>query len=366
MSPAKSAAPRIVPVILAGGSGTRFWPKSQRERPKPFLALGHRPPSILATWERLGALADPADIHVALGEHLLDALGEVLPQIPRSKCIVEPEGRDTAPIIAATAWALAARLPKDAILFFCSADHDIPQADAFADAARRAAAAAASSTGIVLFGLVPTYPATGFGYIEVAGSVKAPASSVQQVVRFREKPGKPDAERYLAAGSFYWNAGYFCGTAGAFQAAFRAHMPDIAAVCDAGPVPTDLRPWAESFRKLRKTSFDFGVLDHAKDLRLVPAQFSWTDIGSWESVRRLDAKDAHGDEETHTAIVENPGATAVVIDSPGSYIEAAAGRIVAVLGLENVIVVDTPGALLVAPRDRVEEVKKIVARLNGA
>jgi mannose-1-phosphate guanylyltransferase len=142
-------------------------------------------------------------------------------------------------------------------------------------------------------------------------------------------------------------------------------MPEIAAVCDAGPVPTDLRQWADAFRQLKKTSFDFGVLDHAKDLRLVQADFSWTDIGSWESVRRLDAKDAHADVETHTAIVENEGSTALVLESAGAYVEAAAGRIVAVLGLDNIIVVDTPDALLIAPRDRVEEVKQIVAKLTA-
>jgi mannose-1-phosphate guanylyltransferase len=344
-------------LILAGGAGTRFWPASRSARPKQLLPLLGDEPMILATARRVLPLCAPghwARVLVATGAHLAAATQTLLPELPEANLLIEPVPRNTAPCIG---WAAAtvARTDPESVLAVLPSDHHIADVDRF----REILAAA--------IGIRPTHPETGFGYIETGDPRPSGALSA---LRFVEKPDRQRAASFVAGGRHLWNAGMFFFRACDMLAAIRAHLPalaeglaeiDRAAACGA-----EAEALARVFPELPPVSIDHGVMEHLAELAVVPGDFGWSDVGSWQSAWELADKDEHGN---------NAHKGSVLIDAHGNYVvdlrrplegEARPPRkVIALVGVSDLVVVETDDALLVVPRDRAQDVKHVVDALRA-
>lgn len=356
------AAPRseIFAVILAGGAGTRFWPASRAARPKQLLSLTGPRPMLLETAERVRPVVGSwSSIYVAGGSLTEAATRATLPEMPAENLLVEPSPRNTAPCIA---WAASriARTSPDAVVLVLPSDHHIGDVPAY----RRALGLAieAARTGVIVtLGIRPTRPETGFGYIEV-GEERAGVAAAK---RFVEKPDRETASAYLASGRFLWNAGMFVFRARDMVDAIRAHQPAIADALDrfdaaarAGDEDAEV---ARLFPMLPSVSIDVGVMEKLDRLAVVPAEFGWSDVGSWEAAYELCDKDEAGN---------SVGAFLVAVDAKRNHVVDAttAGdkkKVVALLGIEDLVVVETDDALLVMPRSRSQDVRAVVDRIKA-
>ena len=352
-SSAAGGARLIVPIVLCGGSGTRLWPVSRKDYAKQHApVLGGEAP-FQSTLRRLAAspsFAQPIVVASAASRFL--AADQAALVNVGIELLLEPEGRDTLAAVTLAALALAER-GNDAIGLMVPSDHMIPDADAFAEAAGRAAAAAASGA-LVVIGLAPRGPATGFGYIQPG----APASSGgYRVESFVEKPDAERAERLVAEG-YLWNAGMLCFRADAVLREIERHAPDtLAAVragLDEGGYDLGARKPGAAFCAAPKVSFDVGVLEKTDRAVVIAADFAWSDVGDWKEVWALSSKGEDG--------VAREG-NVVAIDSRDSYIRSDEGRLICAIGVEGLAVIDTPDALLVCPLDRSQEIKGLVADL---
>ena len=351
------AGPAIVPVIMCGGAGTRLWPLSVGDAPKPFHAFNSDVSLFQDTVRRvtprdevdfLPPLVICGEDHRPVVEAQLAALG-VVP----SAIILEPCGRNTAPVAAVAAQVVADRFPGAQILLL-AADHQIADAAGFRRAVARGAAVAAER--IVTFGVTPSGPETGYGYIQRGAPL---ADGVDAVVRFVEKPDLATAEAYLAAGDYVWNAGIFLFSPPVFLAELRASRPDIAAGALAaipGGEGRTLYLDAAAFAACPAESIDYAVMEKTKLAAVAPCDIGWADVGSWSEVWRLGRQDANRNV-TH-------GAT-VAIDTEGSLIWSD-GAPVATIGITDLIVVSTAAGVLVMPRGRAQDVKAVVAALGKA
>jgi mannose-1-phosphate guanylyltransferase/mannose-6-phosphate isomerase len=352
----------LIPVILSGGSGTRLWPVSREAFPKPFMKLGGELSLLQRTLSRCLPLADGRLGIVTNREYQFKTREEIdaLPAARGVACtqLLEPAGRNTAPAIAIAAlWA--AQVSPEATLLLLPADHLIPDEAAFQVAARAAARIAADGS-LVLFGIRPTAPETGFGYIEAGEPV--PGGDALRVRRFVEKPDAARALGFLQAGNFLWNSGMFCLRADAILAALEAHAPDVLAqarvawaASQAGATPERVTLDDASFGACRDVSIDYAVMEKADRVVVLPASFGWSDIGSWKAVAEQFAPDADG----NTAAGE-----AMFVDSRDTHVQSE-DRLVAAVGLDGLLIVDTPDALLVASKDASQKVKEIVSRLKA-
>ena len=345
----------IVPVILSGGSGTRLWPLSRETHPKQFQPLVGERSLLQATWQRLEGLPGlAAPIVVANEEHRF-MVAEQLRQVgvAPAALLLEPVGRNTAPAIAAA--ALQARAAGgDPVLLVLPSDHVIADPAGFRTAIQAALPAAAEGR-LVAFGIVPTGPETGYGYIQ-AGQ----GEGVRPVDRFVEKPDLDTARRYLAAGGYYWNAGMFLLRASAYLDELARHAPAMleavqAAFAGARRDADFLRLAREAFAACPSDSIDYAVMEKTDRAAVLPMDVGWSDVGSWSALWAIADQD--GDGNAHRGDVLASGCR--------NTLAWGGRRLLALLGLEDVIVVDTDDALLVAHRERVQEVKDIVARLKA-
>lgn len=350
-------------VIMAGGGGTRLWPLSRSARPKPFLPLLGDTTLLQATASRLAPLVDMADVHVVTDGRYADLVRAQLPGLPAGNLLCEPVGRNTA---AAVAFAAAAiDRPGDEIMIVLPADQRIEDEAGFRIAL--AAAAERAATGeLVTLGIAPTGPETGYGYVLAAADGQASAQPGQRVERFVEKPNPERAQELLASGRASWNAGIFVWRRDALIAGLRRFAADIElAVRDAvtaGPAAIEA-----AYPGVRSTSIDYALMEPASvmgQVAVVPADVGWSDLGSWDAL--LHAADAGGREGgAVVAIRLGAGSDVVEVGSDRVLIHAAGGRLVAVVGLRDVIVVDTPDALLVCAGDAAQDVKQVVERLQA-
>jgi mannose-1-phosphate guanylyltransferase/mannose-6-phosphate isomerase len=353
----------LIPVVLSGGSGTRLWPVSREAFPKPFMRLGGELSLLQRTLSRCLPLADGGRAAIVTNREYLFRTREEIDRLPAARGIactqlLEPVGRNTAPAIAIAAlWA--EDVSPGATLLVLPADHLIPDEAAFQASARSAAALAADGA-LVLFGIHPTGPETGFGYIETGTPVDG--GEARRVQRFVEKPDAARALEFLQAGTFVWNSGMFCFTARAILAALEAHAPDVLAQARAAWAAsragaTDERAVldAVSFGACRDVSIDYAVMEKAGDVVVLPTRFAWSDIGSWKAVAEQFVPDADG----NTTVGE-----AMFVDAHNTHVQSDE-RLVAAVGVDNLLVVDTPDALLVASKDASQQVKEIVARLKS-
>jgi mannose-1-phosphate guanylyltransferase/mannose-6-phosphate isomerase len=343
----------ILPVILSGGSGTRLWPLSREAYPKQFLPLVGDDTMLQATWKRVAPIAVRRPIVVANQEHrfmVAEQLLEVGAQ-PES-IILEPTGRNTAPAIAIAALeALAGG--EDALLLVLPSDHVVTNDIAFHEAARKAAVSA-SEGKLVTFGIVPTGPETGYGYIKAA-----PGEGARAVERFVEKPDQATAEGYVASGEYYWNSGMFLFKASVYLDVLGRFQPEMLAACrralELAKRDEDfIRLDAEAFASSPSDSIDYAVMEKTDAAAVVPLDAGWSDVGSWSALWEANPQDADGN--SHHGDV-------IAIDCHGTY--AHGQRLIAMIGLDDVIVVDTDDAILVGAKSRIQEVKQIVQQLKS-
>ncbi|HEU4412658.1 MAG TPA: mannose-1-phosphate guanylyltransferase [Polyangiaceae bacterium] len=346
-------------VVLAGGAGTRFWPASRDERPKQFLALGPDPaePLLAATRRRVAPLCPPERLYVATSERLRAPTARALPDLPGAQILCEPVGRNTAPCIGWATHVIARRDP-DALVMVFPADHVVGDEPAFLGALREALAQAEAGF-FATIGLAPTRPETGFGYIEAGAPLGGGAFRVE---RFVEKPPPERARAFVEGGRHLWNGGMFVFRARAMVRALEEHLPELAAglrEIDAAAARGDeASALAEIYPRLPAVSIDHGVMERASPLAVVRASFGWSDVGSWQSAWELAPKDAEGNAAPEGTIF---------VDARGNYVRsmrAGGGRTVALLGVEDLVVVETDEALLVLPRSRSQDVRLVVEELR--
>lgn len=348
-------------VILAGGGGTRLWPLSRRHRPKPFLPLVAGGSLLQATVARLAPLIGPRDVFVITDERYVEVVREQLPEVPRANVIGEPFGRNTAAAVALAATAI--ERTADDVMVVLPADQRITDPVGFRDALE-AAASRAMTSDLVTLGIQPTGPETGYGYVMALGhdvGLEEEGWS-RPVERFEEKPPVERARELIATRRAYWNAGIFIWRRDALLAGLEQHAPDILEPLRAAVASgTELR---RVYEGLRSAPVDVALMEPASldgRVAVVPADVGWSDLGNWAAL--LDALAPAGGDEAASVSMVGPGARHEDIGSRQTLVSAQGGRLVATVGLEGVIVVDTPDALLVVARDRAQEVKQIVDRL---
>jgi len=351
---------KIYPVIMAGGSGTRFWPLSRKARPKQFLALAGDAPLLAATVRRLPPLAAPADTYVVCGPGHVAAAKKMVRELPARNFIVEPCARNTAPCVGLAALHVAAR-EKKGVMAMLPADHHIGRPEAFRESLG-VAAKLAQQGHVVTIGIRPHAPETGYGYLKVGprlpGKAKAGAGA-HKVERFVEKPDVVTAARYLADGSYLWNSGIFVFRADVILDEIRRAMPVLGE--QLGAIQQDLgtprygRTLARVFPDCPSISIDYGVMEKSQRIVVVPADFGWSDVGSFAALPGVRDTDHLGN------VAEGD---ALVIDGRNNVVLARKDRPVAVIGLDDVIVVDAGDAILVCRKDRAQDVRKAVDELG--
>lgn len=355
--------PKIYPIVLSGGSGTRLWPLSRAAYPKQLLALVGEKTMLQATLERAAALPGAQDpVLICNQDHRFLVREQCLESgITPAAMYLEPAGRNTAPAIALAALHLAAADPH-ALMLVLPADHVIENHAAFATAVADALMAAQAGY-LVTFGVFPQGPETGYGYIKSGAPLPSDANAggTYAISAFVEKPDRTTAERYLIEGGYTWNSGMFVFTAGRYLEELQAHRPDIlAAVTQAWQGRTqDLdfcRPHQAEFLACPSDSIDYAVMQQTTRAAVVPAEFGWSDVGSWDSLWSIASKDQSGNAIKGDAFVTS---------TTNSYIRAE-NRLVAVIGLDDVVVVETADAVLVMHRDKAQEIKRAIEYFDYA
>jgi mannose-1-phosphate guanylyltransferase len=340
--------------LLAGGRGTRFWPASREALPKQFLAVGGKETLLGRTGLRLAAIGAPADAWVVTNAAHVELARRQLPDYPAARILGEPVGRNTAPCIALAA-ALVAREDPDGVLIVAPADHWIPDEAAFAQAMKAGVEIARTTSGLVTFGVVPTSPATGYGYIEAEDRDPGMPGGARRVARFTEKPERAVAERFLASGRHLWNSGIFAWRAGVFLAQLEKFQPQIAdgvrKIADAQDARLAL---AVTYPSLPSISVDYAVLERAPEVWVVPARFPWSDVGSWDSLAELLPRDEKGNTLRGDVLAE---------DARGCFVDSE-GRLVVLLGTRDLLVISRPDALLISAKGRSQDVKAVVDALE--
>lgn len=359
----------LVPVILSGGSGSRLWPVSREGHPKPFMKLADGETLLGKTYRRalqLPSVVEEAGlkqvITVTNRDYYFMSQDELKNSGGSGAFLLEPFGRNTAPAVALAALRVRAMFGPEAIMLVLSADHLIRDEAAFADAVSAAVAlASGAEPKLVTFGIVPRSPETGFGYIQAGTSLQTGF----EVQKFVEKPDLVTAECYINEGGYYWNSGMFCFSAGFLLNQLALHSPDIASKCDAcwrameqaaetrlkmSQIPEGL------FAQVPDLSIDYAVMERSNCVAMVPADIGWNDIGSWNAIRELVVPD----ERNNRALGD-----AVFVNTSNTFVQSE-DRLVAAVGVENLMIVDTPDALLVASPEHAQDVKTVVGLLKKA
>ncbi len=342
--------PKFVPVILAGGKGERFWPLSRKHRPKQFLCLDGSGESLMqATATRLLPIVGGwEDIWVITSGMLAAGVEEQLPDLPADNLLVEPEGRDTA---AAVAWAsleVAKRYGEDVTIGFFPADHWIGDVKAFAQTLASAVELAQTQQAIVTLGITPTFPSTGYGYIQQG----KPSGEYQQlqtyrVDRFAEKPDTAKAESFIASGDYTWNSGMFIFTAKTVIQELHLHAPEIMTLlCEQG---------VSCYPTLPKLSVDYALMEKTKLTHVIPAEFGWDDLGDWNAIERLLKGDS----------INVDLAKHVCLDTQGAIVYASnPEEVVVTIGLEDVVVVRDGNVTLIVAKNRTQEIKQVLGEIK--
>jgi mannose-1-phosphate guanylyltransferase len=361
--------PHFYPVILAGGRGTRFWPLSRKRRAKQLLALDGKQTMLQQTVARLTPMAAPGRFWIITNSDLRPAILRQLPKFPPKQIIAEPAGRNTAPAIGLAAFLLLRHDP-DAVLGMFPSDHVIANPAEYRAALSRGIEIAAAGENIVVLGIRPTRPETGYGYIEAGAPDRHGASSLSlRVRRFTEKPDLATARQFLEAGNYFWNSGMFLGRADTIANALREHLPKTATLLEKIAATYGTRKFADAFRKLypkcENISVDYAILEprSAKGevqsrIFCLPSDFGWNDLGSWTALH-----------EHHLAKLKPGGPAAVsasenfALNAKNNYVHAP-GKFVALVGVSNLVIVETDDALLVTTLDQSQDVGKVVKYLD--
>lgn len=345
-------------LVMAGGTGSRLWPRSRRTKPKQFLPLLSERTMLQETIDRVLPLVDASRVFVVTGDEYAQLVREQLPGVPSANIITEPSGRGTAPAIGLAAIQMRRSAP-DAVMAVLSADHLILRHEAFRTALK-AAEQAAQEGYLVTLGIKPSFPNTGYGYIHCGQRVmEAEGLPIHRVARFAEKPDQATAERYVAQGDYYWNAGIFVWRTQALLDALERFLPRLRSQLNQIQASYGKARQAvilsQIWEQVENITIDYGLMERAPNVAVIPVDIGWSDVGDWHTLATLMS-----DQES-TNVVVGPH---VEVDTKSTLIYSDSGRIIATIGLEGFLVVDTGDALLIAPRDRAQDVKKIVDQLR--
>ncbi len=339
------------PVVLAGGRGTRFWPLSRKKRAKQLLALDGRKTMIQQTVDRLLALASPKSFWIITNADLQSAIAQQLPRLPRKQIVAEPVGRNTAPAIGLAAFLLLRRDP-DAVLGLFPSDHVIGDENRYRDTIRRGIELASSGENIVVLGIRPNRPETGYGYIEAGAPLEM---EVLRVRRFTEKPDAQRAAEFVKAGNYFWNSGMFLWSARTLANALREHLPNTTPLLEEIASSYGTSKFGGTFRRLypkcENISIDYAVLEprsakgeQTSNIYCIPAEFGWNDLGSWTALHEHHAAKR---QPTDGNLIASEGS--YTLNAEGNYVHAP-GKFVAAVGVKNLVVVETQDALLITTR----------------
>ena len=347
----------ITAVIMAGGKGERFWPMSRTHRPKQFLSLtGDGETMIQKTVRRLQGLVASEYIFVVTNANYMDLVKEQLPESPAENLLQEPVARNTAPCIALAAAVITKRY-GDAVMLVLPSDHVIRHVALCVDVLSRAIHAAAAGQNLVTIGITPTYPETGYGYIEYSRSTETPAG-VYTVSSFKEKPDVNTARQYVESGRFLWNSGMFAWKASTYLAALEQYLPAVSAGAKALIAAYGTEQFPEilqtEFEKMPSESVDYGVLERADHIYTIPGSFGWDDVGSWPALRRVAKTDTNGNYRSGDVLTVGTKNSVFV----------GGKRLIAAVGVEHMIVVDTEDALLICDVDSAQDIKKMTEMLR--
>ena len=346
-------------VIMAGGSGTRFWPRSTSSKPKQFLNLFGKKTMLRATVDRLDGFILPENVLVVTNESYVDLVQDQLPKTAVDDIIGEPVAKNTAPCVAAAAARLYKKDP-DSVMVLLPADHVIEKPKEFRNVLKSAVETALSESSLVTIGITPDRPETGYGYIryDETKRLDKAGKEVYSVKNFTEKPDEETARKFLKDGDYLWNSGMFIWKTSVIIDAFKTYLPDVYEQMEKLINSTGTKADTDSFyRACPSVSIDYGIMEKAGAVHVVPAEFGWNDVGSWKAVYDLSEKDERGNVT---------GDTPVTIQKSGSnLVHSESGKLVSLVGVENIAVVETDGAILVVNLDESQRVKDVVEELKN-
>ena len=346
---------KITAVIMAGGRGERFWPKSRNNCPKQFLSLtADKETMIQKTVKRLDKIVEPEDVFVVTNSAYREIVETQLPQIPKENILSEPCARNTAPCIAYAA-AVIKKKYDDAVMLVLPSDHLIGYVNIYHRALRKAITAAEEGQNLVTIGITPTYPETGYGYINF-GEEKGDAFEVE---RFVEKPDLATAKKYLASGNYLWNSGMFVWKVSSIMANIRKFMPEVyygaSRIGESFGTDDFEEVLIREFEAFPSESIDFGIMEKAENIYTIPGSFGWDDVGSWLAMERINETD---DDKN---FIEGD---VIAVDSKRTTI-CVGKRLIAAVGTRDLIIVDTDDVLLVCSKNSTQDVKKVISKLKG-
>lgn len=350
-----------VAVIMAGGGGTRFWPLSRLARPKQLIPLTSEQLMINETIDHYQGVVSKEDTFIVTNSQQSDLMRtEVYPEVDRSHILIEPVGRNTAPCILYAALVLK-KLHGDALMAVLPADHHIADLKEYKRILNLAYHTAETTDQIVTIGLWPTYPATGYGYIRFSDRpVGGEGSEVHRLQRFVEKPELLRAQEYIRSGHYLWNSGMFIWKTSVILKAFEEHMPELfhkmTAIYETLRTPQEQAAINDLYPQLESVSIDYGIMEKVTEVNVIPAEFGWNDVGSWEALSAVFPMD----EDNNVIKASNH----LTLETENCVISSSSDRLIALMGVKDLIVVDTGDALMICHKDNAQEVKKFVDELK--
>ncbi|KZE70492.1 mannose-1-phosphate guanylyltransferase [Paenibacillus elgii] len=350
----------ITAVIMAGGKGERFWPKSRTHLPKQFLNISGNKSMIQQTVERLEALINISQIFIVTNEQYAELIRGQLPHLPVENIIIEPIGRNTAPCIGLASIIIEEKFP-DSTMIVLPSDHIIKNEESFIHILKIAVDVARDDRNLVTLGINPTYPETGYGYIQSMNQIQIINEfEVHKVSRFVEKPNLETAQAYVESGNFFWNSGIFVWKTSTIRKYFQELLPQVHDILETMKQAFDLTNREEiikmEFLKMPDQSIDYGIMEKASPIYVIPCKLGWDDVGSWTALDRISGRDENGN------VIRGK---ILNIDTKRCIIESNNGKLIATLGIEDLIVVDTDDVTLICTKDKAQEIKLLLKELRS-
>jgi mannose-1-phosphate guanylyltransferase len=343
----------MVALIMAGGIGTRFWPLSRKSNPKQFLPIISENSMIKMTVDRLRPLIKLKDIYIVTAKSQIDLVYKHLPELPKENVILEPFGMNTAPCIGLSFKYIKKKYAKHEVMTVLPADHLIKDEDTFLQSLK-IGEKAAKSGNLITFGIKPNYPATGYGYIEGGEAINEDVFYVKQ---FKEKPDQETAEEFLSSGNFFWNSGMFMWSIETISTAFENYLPNVSQLLSEISKKWNSEGYdadiSEIYKKMDRVPIDIGIMEKAEKRVIIPVDYGWSDVGGWKALYDISQKD--DDENVLKGDI-------LAINSSGNYVNSK--KMIALIGIDDLVIVESDDAILITKKSQSEDVKKIVETLN--